>query len=108
MYKEYMKERQLCEFIECTDSHFVSYRIEGNVCYLQDMYITPKYRKQGLSKSLVGQLELIAKKKKCKFLITTINLGCNGDNTINQKTASSNGFTEKVRSDDGIYYLKEI
>ena len=107
MYKEYIQERQLCEFLESKHS-FVTYNIQDDVCYLQDMFICKPFRGQGLSRKLTKAIEGIALEKGCKYLVTSINLTQPGNNVINEKTALSCGFKEKMQNKEGIYYYKEL
>jgi len=103
-----MKERQSCQFLEA-ESYFVSYRIQGDYCYLQDMYILPEKRGMGFSKDLVLLLESTAKEANCKYMTTTINLSNkDSENKANIKTAFKSGFRVNGAEKDCIYFIKDI
>lgn len=108
MYKEYMKERQHCEFLE-GENYFVTYKIAAGYCYLQDMYIVPEKRGMGFSKDLVLLLEDIAKEASCKYMTTTVNLSNkDAENRANVKTAFKSGFRISGAEKDCIYFIKDI
>ena len=82
LYAEYIKERMDCDVLE-NETGFITYRIIGQECFIADMYVPARLRTAGKGRSLVGELEEIAKLKGCKFISATIYLKDGGaSNTL--------------------------
>lgn len=73
MYKEYWKETFGRDVVE-NESGFASYKITGDYCYIVDIYVKPEYRKMNIASKLADKICVIAKERKCKHVIGTVNL----------------------------------
>lgn len=70
LWAKYISERQGHRIIE-SDHAFVSYNVQGDKIYLEDLYVAPEHRKRGVAQGLMSSLEKIGKEHGCKALITT-------------------------------------
>lgn len=64
---DYHKEQGIKGVIE-SDSGFITYSIQGEECYIGDIYVIPEKRRSKLAVSLADQVAHIAKAKGCKIL----------------------------------------
>lgn len=46
MYEEYIKEREFLKIIK-TDKGFITYRVNGDTCLINDYFVLPEFRKNG-------------------------------------------------------------
>lgn len=79
-FAAYIKEREGFEVIESKQG-FIIYLIQGDECYIRDVYIYPDSRKVGFASELADKVSAIAKKKKCKFLSGTVQPSKEGSTT---------------------------
>lgn len=80
-WSQYIKERENLDSIE-DDSGFATFSINGEECYIRDIWTDPKYRQLNLASKLADKIVEIAKSKGCKYIIGTV---CP---TANNSTAS--------------------
>ena len=73
LYRDYFLEARKGELIETEDA-FVSYLIEKQTCYIEDIYVRPMARRKHEAFRLGEQMKVIAKEKGCTELMTTVNL----------------------------------
>lgn len=73
LYADYIRESRKMDCIE-TNEGFVSYLIDGDQCYIEDLYISPSHRRKKLAFHFVDQIKKIAKSHGCTTLMTTVNL----------------------------------
>lgn len=71
LYAAYKKEREGKNVIEDVNG-FASYIIDGEVCYLEDIYIVPDKRKRGLARQMADYITTIAKQKGCTKLLGSV------------------------------------
>lgn len=71
MYLEYLKERENVNSV-INDTGFATYSILEDSIYLQDVYVIPKYRKNGAAKKLLLQIIDICKKHNKKGIYTSV------------------------------------
>lgn len=79
LYAKYLTERARAKVIE-TESGFITYRINGEECFIQDMYLLPEARRSGACRELIDQLKSEASSCSCKFITGNIFVddpGCN-------------------------------
>lgn len=75
MWLEYEKERRGVEFIE-TEQGFVTYFINGEECFIEDLFVRSDCRLKGHATALVTAAKEAAKKRGCKILTSTIKVDC--------------------------------
>ncbi len=91
LYGMYIAEREGRDIVE-SDKGFAIYQILGEgKCYLQEVYVLPNYRRQGLSKYMTDEVVEIAKNKECHTLLVSV---CTNDKnvTTNIKVWLNYGF----------------
>lgn len=71
LYGDYIKEREDFDIIEDWRG-FASYRIDGPVCYIRDIYIKPDQRKTKVHYEFSDKIVEIAKERGCTKLLGTV------------------------------------
>lgn len=71
LFADYLKERLGQEIIE-NEHGFIIYKINGNECFLAEMYIKPESRRSGHGKSLLTELKVIGLDAGCEYITATI------------------------------------
>lgn len=72
LYAMYIKEREDKDIIE-SDKGFATYKIFDNgECYLQDIFVLPNFRKDGLATQMANEVVDIAKEHGCHTLIGSV------------------------------------
>lgn len=106
LYAEYIKERQGSDILE-TKYGFATFNLLGQECYVQDVYVVPEYRKSGVCKALIENIEVIANTNKCQYLTTSVSpVAKNSTDSI--KICLRLGF-QLFRSDSSlIYFMKRL
>lgn len=90
LYARYIGEREGSQIIE-NENGFITYKINGEECFLVDMYVRMEVRRSGEGRKLLNELIKIAKGHECKFIsanIYTVDHGAT--NTL--KAALISGF----------------
>lgn len=67
----YVLEREGFHTLE-TKEGFATYKINGNECYLRDIYVSPDFRATGAGKLLADKIVSLAKESGCTTLIGTV------------------------------------
>jgi len=106
LYGKYIKEREGFEIIE-DECGFATYVINGDECYLRDIYVLPEHRKTKVASSYSKIIEEIAKDKGCKFLTGTVYLGANGS-TESLMAVMKAGFKLASTTKEKIILIKEL
>lgn len=106
LWARYREERGEAKFIEY-DWGFISYSINGEECYIQDYYIIPEKRGEGLAWKLAKEVEKRALDAGCKYLTGSVIVGSK-DDTKSLKILLHYGM--KLLSVNGniIYMIKEL
>jgi len=72
LYSQYITERTDRLVLE-TDKGFAVYAyLPDNTVYIEDIYISPEYRKQGLASEFANKIANIAKTKGCTRMIGSV------------------------------------
>lgn len=106
LFAEYKKERENKETYE-TEHGFATYVINGEECYIEDIYVRPEYRRFKYGTEIGNEVMRIAKEKGCKYLTGTVYTHL-GDPTASVKSLFSFGFKVMSADKNVIYFLKEI
>ena len=73
LYGKYIKERENCDIIE-HESGFISYRIRdtqlGLTLFIEDIFVLPEKRRQGIAAEFCELIKSIAKKENCKQIMS--------------------------------------
>lgn len=106
MFAEYVRERE--GGIVLKHRHgFAIYKEQGDLGYLQDVYVLPDYRQTGVGRELVQEAINIAKKSNKKALLTTTDTSANGA-TESALAILKTGFKILRNEDTVIWYVLEI
>lgn len=70
-FADYMNERFGHETIE-EDWGFVSFFIEGSVCFLQDIYVAPEKRRGTRGLNFLNRVTQIARERGCRIMQTQV------------------------------------
>lgn len=106
MYKDYLKERENKDVLE-TDKGFAVYLIQGEECYLVDIYVKPEHRRSRECYAITDEVVRIAKEKGCKYLTGSV------DTRLPSATASLHvllnyGMRLLKQVQDGLIFIKDI
>lgn len=71
LFKAYIQERERAQLLK-HEHGFAIYRDEGAYIYLQDVFVLPTHRQQGIASSLAAEVFELAKKSKKSALITSV------------------------------------
>ena len=80
MFYEYMKERQGVELLQVPEG-FLFYKVNGEECYISELFVTKKYRKTGSCRRLIDKLRQRALAEGCSFMSGNIYLADPGYRT---------------------------
>lgn len=67
LYEKYAKERESCDILE-NENAFLAYRIIGEECFIQDLFVDIDQRKSGKCRELMELLREVALGAECKAI----------------------------------------
>lgn len=106
LYSDYLRETGLKGMVEHSWG-FATYHINGQECYIEDIYVTPEERKNSRARELADQIAAEAKAAGCKYLTGSVNTSIK-DPTTSMKVLLAYGF-KFLRSEPRIvWFCKEI
>lgn len=105
MYKAYFEEMG-SEVIE-TPYGWANYIFDEDSCYIENMYITPEYRRTKKGSELADKIAAIAKERGSKYLLTTTNTK---KPSVERSIQAIIGYGFKFlrSSESAIFYYKEL
>lgn len=106
LYGDYIKEREGKEILE-NEHGFFTYKIDGDECYIEDIFIKKESRLNGIGKKMALTISEIAKANGCRFLTGTCIPSTNGA-TDSMKAMLSFGFKIHSATNDRIVLWKEL
>lgn len=106
LFGQYIEEREGRSILE-NENGFFTYIINGEECYIEDIFIKKTARRSGLATEMASELERIAKENYCKYLTGTCVPSLNGA-TESIKGMFSFGFKVHSCSQDKIILIKEL
>lgn len=106
LYGDYILEREGRETIE-SENGFVTFKIYGIECLIQDMYVKPEFRKSGVANKMANKLTEIARDRGCKFLSASVSPNTT-DSTTSLKAILSYGFKLAKIDSQLIWFTKEL
>jgi GNAT superfamily N-acetyltransferase len=107
LWAEYKKEREGVMTLRHLDLGFAAYSIDGEECYLQEVYVVPEARQEGIGAELTDVVEGIAKEHGCKVLTTTVYKAANGV-TVSTLAILKVGFEIHSWTDEKIIFMRRI
>ena len=108
LYKEFIKETGGRECVY-NDKYFYTYIINGEVFYLENVFIKKEYRNKGIVDNIIEEAYNLAKESNCKYLTSSACL--NSFKNIVERTdhiLKRNGFKVYKTDDYMIDYVKGI
>jgi GNAT superfamily N-acetyltransferase len=78
MYFDYVKERLGQEVIQ-NEYGFILYYINGQDCFIVDLYVKPEHRRKNIATELADQVQEIAQKRRCTKIWGQVVVGSGGD-----------------------------
>lgn len=106
MYAQYIKERENVELIQ-RDWGFVTYKVEPEYIFIQDMFVVPEERQNGRGVQLEAEVITLAKKLDFKFIIASVDERANFAETMKNIMSDLN-YKKVARDGSLIYYKKEV
>lgn len=106
LYSEYTKELHGRETIE-SEKGFMTYSVESDSVYIQDVYINPLYRQTKECFRLADQVTKIAKSIGCKNLMGSVIPSYN-NSTVSMKMLLAYGFKIDSSANNFILLKKEL
>lgn len=106
MYADYISETRGMGTVE-TPEGFATYLIDGDCCYIEDIYVRPEFRKTGAGTDLANGIRKMAKEYGCKMLTGSVNARIK-DPTTSTKVMLAYGFEISRVVNDAIFFKMEI
>lgn len=108
LYSEYVKEREGKTVIENKDG-FIKYSINKTerYCYLEDLFILPESRKNGIGQKMAEFVQILAKNEGCKKIITSVVPSAKGCD-YSMKVVLKNGYRLRSAHENIIFFEKDI
>lgn len=79
LYAKFIDEREGAKILE-HKCGFVTYKLEGDECFICNMFVALEFRQGGYARALVEGLEALALAAGCKILTGNIHLNDHGSN----------------------------
>jgi ribosomal protein S18 acetylase RimI-like enzyme len=102
----YFKEREGFETIE-NEIGLAAYRINGEECYIKEIYVLPEFRKSHAGSGLADSIVKIAKDKGCRMLTGSVVPSTVGA-SVSMMAMLKYGFKIHSAQNDFIVMSKEI
>lgn len=106
LFGDYILEREGKSILE-NEHGFFTYKINGEECYIEDVFIRRESRRLGIGSEMADSLAEMASQLGCKFLSGTCVPSTNGA-TDSLKAMLSYGFKIHSSVQDKIILTKEI
>lgn len=90
LYANYIKERLGKEVLSFRNA-FITYIIDGEECYMEDIYVAPQARRKGVGTAITDEVVKRAKEAGCKYVTGSVDPTTNGA-TESMKALLSYGF----------------
>ena len=74
LYAAYLLERRKRKLLVIPDIAFASYEINGDECYIVDIFVSKSHRRAGYGSKLGDKITEIAQAAGCKYLTGTIDV----------------------------------
>ena len=107
LYGEYILEREGTQIVERGEDGFATWRVQGDECYIIDIYVKPHLRKTGLAASMADEIADRARALECKYLIGTVNPNTQGA-TASLKVLLAYGMELAQIKDNLIWFYQKL
>lgn len=106
LFADYKAEREGKLVIE-TDKAFAIYSIVKDSCYIEDIYVSPEFRKAGVAKQMADFISDIAKQKNCKYLFGSVAPSGKGSQE-SLKILLAYGMRLHSSMSDMVFFVKDL
>lgn len=107
LYSQYITERTDRLILE-TEYGFATYvYLADNTVYIEDIYVSPEYRKKGIASRFADEIADIARSKGCKKMIGSV-VPSTKTSTDSMKTLLAYGMKLESSTNNFITLVKEI
>jgi predicted GNAT superfamily acetyltransferase len=108
LFNHYADERGLGpKILYIEDVGFATYHLNGEECYIEDIYVVPERRKSGEAADLANTICEMAKDAGAKILTGSVNLKANGKEA-SMKVLLAYGMSPVATNGDMVYFSKEL
>lgn len=105
-FAKYIKERAGKEIVEDSKG-FATYFFQDDFVYIEDLYVIPEARKEGIASRYADEIANIAKSKGYSKMLGSVCPSASGA-TSSIQVLISYGFKVLKSTDNMIYFIKEI
>lgn len=102
----YFHEREGFDSI-LTEEGFATYKINGEECYIRDIWVHKDYRKKGVASEMADDIARIAITKGCKYLTGSVAV-TDPNSTANTLVLLAYGFRIHSVVNYGILFRKDL
>lgn len=106
LFGQYILEREGKGILE-NEHGFLTYKIHGEECYIEDIFIKKESRRSGAATEMAKEIESMARAEGCKFLTGTCVPSTRGA-TESMRAMLGYGFRIHSAMEDRIILIKEI
>jgi len=105
-YLDYIEETGVMKVVR-SPKGFATYKIYGNECYIEDIYVLPEYRREKVASLLADLVAERARQNGCVMLTGSVNLS-RPDPSLSLKALIGYGMKFHSTKDEMAYYAKEL
>lgn len=106
LYAKYISQRAGHEILE-NEHGFVIYKINGEECFIVDMFVDNEMRKKYYGSDFINELVEIGKSKNCKFITANIHLW-DANYQVTLISSFKNGFNIVKASNDVLLISRNL
>lgn len=111
LYRDFLVERYPNKDLIWDEKGFISYEIRpynnGMECYIEDLYIDPKHRRNGHAYKLADEVCEIAKEAGCNVLTATVIPSAKGT-TQSELLIINYGMNMFFSEENAVWYKKDL
>jgi GNAT superfamily N-acetyltransferase len=102
----YFLEREGFDSI-VVDGGFATYRVNGDECYIRDIWCHPENRNRGIATAMADVIATKARSFGCKYLTGSVDT-TKGDPTASTKVLLAYGFKIFSAVQGGVFFRKDL
>jgi GNAT superfamily N-acetyltransferase len=102
----YFEEREGFSCVQM-DEGFAVYRVDGDTCYLRDIWVERDYRKKGIATDLADRVAALARTLGCRYMTGSVDLSLPSA-TQSIKVLLAYGMIVTGAVGNGLYFKKEL
>lgn len=107
MWADYLRERSGKEVLQDPNG-FTVYSFPGDgICYIEDNWVVPEFRKSGVAKKMADKIVIEAKERGCDTLLGSVDMTSKAPG-MNMKVLLAYGMEPYLTEGKLIYFRKDI